>query len=433
SRSRQQHRGRETPAGDDAGGRVDQEEGSSSSCIICHSALEGPGAGEGIVHDFGLSSHSDAGLDCSDCHGGNPDVPVDLETFDYAAAKGRGTGFRGAPDRDEIPSFCGRCHSDAEYMRRFAPQQRVDQEQLYQISGHGRALQEGNTRVATCVDCHSTHRIMSASDPRSSISPARVPGTCTACHEDPAVMSGSGHSVAVGNDYRGSVHGMALLERGDLGAPACNDCHGNHGAAPPGVNSVSAVCSQCHVSTAADFQNSPHQPIFEMMGEPACEVCHGNHAIKRTSDEMLMADGICFQCHVSGDVGATVAGSFVERLRSLRQAISNADSLLTVALHKGMEIDEGRYILNQAQNKLVQGRAAIHTFTIDRLADVTDAGQEIAIEAAEFGLSAIDEFARRRGGLQVFLFLCVVVVIGTWKLIRRFEGPGGKYPLREPD
>lgn len=412
--------------------RADQE-GNESNCVTCHRVLEGPEAEAGVVHDFGLSAHADAGLDCSDCHGGNPDAPADLESFDYSAAKGRGTGFHGAPDRDEIPSFCGRCHSDAEYMRRFAPQLRVDQEQLYYISGHGRVLQEGNTRVATCVDCHSTHRIMGASDPRSTVAPVRVPATCTACHDDASVMAQSGHDISIGEQYRNSVHGQALIERSDLGAPACNDCHGNHGAAPPGVNSVSAVCSQCHVSTAADFQDSPHGPLFEMMGEPACEVCHGNHAIERTSDEMLMTDGVCYQCHVSGDAGATMADRFIQELQSLEQIISDTDSLLVVALRKGMEVDEGRFTLNQAQNKLVQGRAAIHTFNIDRLTGMTDSGQEVAIEATDFGLAAIREFARRRGGWQVFLFLCVVVVVGTWMLLRRFEGPGGKYPLRDPD
>ena len=32
-----------------------------------------------------------------------------------------------------------------------------------------------------------------------------------------------------------SVHGKALLEKGDLSAPTCNNCHGNHGAAPPQI------------------------------------------------------------------------------------------------------------------------------------------------------------------------------------------------------
>src|SRR5688572_12273090 len=37
--------------------------------------------------------------------------------------------------------------------------------------------------------------------------------------------------------FKGSVHGEALLKNRDMAAPTCNDCHGNHGAAPPGATS----------------------------------------------------------------------------------------------------------------------------------------------------------------------------------------------------
>ena len=46
--------------------------------------------------------------------------------------------------------------------------------------------------------------------------------------------------------YKKSVHWHTLAEVGDISAPTCNDCHGNHGAVPPGVDSVGNVCGQCH-------------------------------------------------------------------------------------------------------------------------------------------------------------------------------------------
>ena len=297
-----------------------------SSCITCHRVLEGPDAEEGSVHDFSLSAHAEAGLDCSDCHGGDRTAQADLESFDYSDAKGPGTGFRGVPTRPEIPRFCGRCHSDPEYMRRFNPQQRIDQENLYMSSGHGQALAMGNSKVATCVDCHSTHLILKASDPRSTIAHQHVPETCQNCHTDSYIMADSNLRTDIGEEYEGSVHGQALLERGDLGAPACNDCHGNHGAAPRGFSSVSAVCSQCHVSTANDFQDSIHGVIFEMIAEPQCEACHGNHAITRTSDSMLEEDGVCSRCHVPGDAGSGVAGAMLHELKILEREITEADS-----------------------------------------------------------------------------------------------------------
>ena len=411
---------------------VQQTEG-ASSCIACHTMLEGPEAEEGIVHEFGLSAHADAGLDCSDCHGGNSEVVADLEGFDYTNAKGRGTGFRGVPDREEISAFCGRCHSDPQYMRSFNPQQRVDQEQLYLVSGHGIAMAGGNTRVATCVDCHQSHQILEASDPRSSVAPQKVPETCEKCHIDSSTMSGSGFSTGIGEEYNGSVHGIALLEHGDVGAPACNDCHGNHGAAPPGFSSVSAVCSQCHSSNATAFENSHHWPVFQELGEPQCEVCHGNHSISPTSDAMLNDEGVCSTCHSPGDAGLTLASALLSDLKRLEGAISEADSLLEVAHRKGIEVDEGQFTLIQAENSLVRGRASVHSLRIEALREVIEPGMEAAGEASETGKNAIEEFGRRRGGWEVFLLLCVVVIAAMWLMLKRFEGPGGQYPMREPE
>ena len=404
------------------------------NCIACHVELDGgPDVEEGVVHDFGLSAHASAGLTCVDCHGGNPDPPADLDSFDYTPAKGPGTGFRGAPRRQDVPSFCGRCHSDPNYMRQYAPQQRVDQEQLYWTSKHGRQLRSGNERVATCIDCHSSHRIMPASDPRSPVAARNVPGTCTSCHADASVMAGTNLSTSVGEEYANGVHGQSLLVEGDVGAPACNDCHGNHGAAPPGVSSVSAVCSQCHVSNAIDFRKSLHAPVFAALGEPECETCHGNHEITPTSDEMLEEDGLCANCHVPGDAGMALAAGMRTELGRLANAISEADSLLELAHRKGIIVDEGQFTLRQAENGLIQGRASIHKFSMEGLQEVTGASRESVADARGVGVKALEEFKRRTGGWQIFLLLSAMVVVGLVLLIRNLERPGGPYPLREPD
>ena len=98
-----------------------------------------------------------------------------------------------------------------------------------------------------------------------------------------------------------------------------------------------------------------------------------------------------------------------------------------------MEISEGRYTLRQAENGLVKGRAAVHTFSIESLREVIVPGKESAQQAGEAGSEALDAFKRRRGGWEVFLILCVVVLAGMWILLKRMEGPGGQFPLREPE
>ena len=164
--------------------------------------------------------HAQAGLTCDSCHGKAPDG-----------------GYRSIA-RTEIAPLCSRCHSDAAYMRRFRPQLRVDQYAQYLTSTHGKRMSSGETRVATCSDCHGGHGIRPVQDARSPVAPQRVATTCARCHSDTARMSAFGHQDNPPADWGKSVHAKALLERGDTSAPTCSTCHGSHGAVPPGVTSV---------------------------------------------------------------------------------------------------------------------------------------------------------------------------------------------------
>src|SRR5207244_221074 len=87
--------------------------------------------------------------------------------------------------------------------------------------------------------------------------------------------------------YLRSVHAEALLKKQDLSAPTCNDCHGNHGAAPPGTASVGNVCGTCHARQAELFNMSPHQAVFDALAIPQCLACHGNHEVRHPTDAWL--------------------------------------------------------------------------------------------------------------------------------------------------
>ena len=54
--------------------------------------------------------------------------------------------------------------------------------------------------------------------------------------------------------------GRLMAKRGDLSAPSCASCHGNHGAKPPQVESVADVCGSCHVLFAQLYDKSVHKP-----------------------------------------------------------------------------------------------------------------------------------------------------------------------------
>jgi len=127
--------------------------------------------------------------------------------------------------------------------------------------------------VATCVDCHGKHGILAVKDSTSPVYPTLVARTCAS-----AIPTSSGWRgvFTMTGRWARSVRSMvsrcaraALLEKGDLAAPACNDCHGNHGAMPPGVDSVANACGTCHGKIANLFAETSMKHKFQRWGCPA--------------------------------------------------------------------------------------------------------------------------------------------------------------------
>ena len=108
-------------------------------------------------------------------HGGDPTQD------DKVAAKDPRKGYLGRPRTADIPAFCGKCHNDANFMKKFNPALRVDQEKEYSTSVHGQLLKTGNEKVATCISCHGVHGIRAVSDALSSVYPLNVADTCAKC------------------------------------------------------------------------------------------------------------------------------------------------------------------------------------------------------------------------------------------------------------
>lgn len=253
-----------------------------SSCIACHRQLDDTLGSP--LKDWAEDVHALAKLGCEACHGGDPSAAL---ADDADAAMSEEAGFRGAPTRLEIPAFCGECHADAEFMKRYDPQLRTDQLAEYRTSVHGERNAKGDPVPATCVDCHGTHGIRPVSAPEAPVYATNVPATCAKCHSDAEKMQPYGIPTDLYAKYSQSVHGVALLNRNDTAAPACNDCHGNHGAVPPGVSSVANVCGQCHALEADFFRGSFKKELFDQLEVPECSVCHGKHDIRHPTLEWI--------------------------------------------------------------------------------------------------------------------------------------------------
>jgi cytochrome b subunit of formate dehydrogenase len=126
-------------------------ENAPEMCGTCHELL---------LHDWQeMSAHGLAwtegqeGPVCTDCHASH--AVVDPTT---------------ASSRVASPDNCGGCHD--EYLGTFRD------------SFHGQATDLGMHQGAVCADCHTPHKNLPASDPRSSVHPYNLIETCGQCHEN---------------------------------------------------------------------------------------------------------------------------------------------------------------------------------------------------------------------------------------------------------
>ena len=154
------------------------------------------------------------------------------------------------------------------------------------------------------------------------------------------------------------------MVRGDLSAPTCTTCHGNHGAAPPGVDSVKNVCSKCHVFQAQMYDKSSHKAVFQSAGLPGCMVCHSNHAITPPyRREAWHRTSRCMHAMShSGRSLRSAQGRKCWQLDQLDESIKNADNVLGVAESSGMEVSQARLQQDQARDSLTKARVTIHSF-----------------------------------------------------------------------
>ena len=313
----------------------------SETCAVCHLAM-GVEKLTQPAELYKADIHAAKGFGCVACHGGDGTIGG-LESMD------RKKGYIGKPTHAQVVEVCGRCHADANFMRRYNPSLRVDQVTEYYTSVHGRRLREQkDEKVANCASCHKPHSIRPANDARSTVHPARVAETCGACHANKDYMAPYKIPTDQLEKYKKSVHWKMISAKGDLSAPTCNDCHGNHGAAPPGISSVVNVCVQCHPVNTEFFNKSPHSKIFVQMGIPGCATCHSNHEITETSDTMLGAGdkSACVTCHPAASSGAMLATSMLASINRLKSGYEKAQLVLKNAEHAGMEVSQPLFELN---------------------------------------------------------------------------------------
>ena len=271
-----------------------------ASCLACHAigaTKEGaPAKSRMDPAVFLAGPHKKS---CLQCHEDMEDVPHTKKKAD-------------APN-------CANCHEKAA--------------ERFKLTPHGKLPADGDQKAPTCATCHPPHGILPAKDPRSALNKANLPSTCGRCH-DGEQQDGATRTPKTVADYSKSVHGIEVLEKGNMKAAGCTDCHPVHdmryGSDPASRTfkpNVPKLCGTCHEKIAAEYSGSIHGVALAhgKMQAPACTDCHSEHSINRSSvAESSVAKShvtqTCANCHaaerivkrfgVAGDRVATYRDSY---------------------------------------------------------------------------------------------------------------------------
>lgn len=132
------------------------QEAEIGSCQECHlkekeKKLRDP------VQDWQKSVHAAHQVSCDGCHGGNPKART-KET-----AKSTKNGYLGKPEEEQVPDFCGQCHST--------------ERESFLKGPHGEALKAG-TDAPSCTVCHGFHNVKPPSLKR-----IITEDDCSDCHD----------------------------------------------------------------------------------------------------------------------------------------------------------------------------------------------------------------------------------------------------------
>jgi len=249
----------------------------------------------GSVHGRARTNGVLEAAQCRDCHGAVHELPPQADPVSPV-------------NRVRMANTCGRCHADRALVeKRGIPIPKAFQ--LYQESVHGRAVRAGKPG-ATCNDCHESHDLRRANDPKSSVYRENIPGTCAKCHKNET------------RAYLESIHGTALA-KGATKSPVCTDCHGEHSiraTQDPGsrvsVASVSKTCATCHEAEGItekygipggrveSYADSFHGLAVRGGSKVAanCASCHGIHDIRPSGDPKSAISktnlpATCGKCH----------------------------------------------------------------------------------------------------------------------------------------
>ena len=252
----------------------------NATCLSCHDGRKGKleiATAEGASRELrsvaadALRKSVHASMDCVTCH---TDIQDNAES---------GNAHHKDPVLTAARKDCIACHEDLwqtvkkENRAKDWPRLGVVAENIVDYKGslHARPNQDDPTHAnATCEDCHSSHsfNVPPKNSPDYAEWRLGIPKACgTECHEESL------------ETYVESIHGRKVLEKHDVKAAVCTDCHTTHAIGNTSATrfklAITAQCGNCHEENFKSYKATYHGQINTLgyTYTAKCYDCHGSH------------------------------------------------------------------------------------------------------------------------------------------------------------
>jgi hypothetical protein len=313
-------------------------------CGSCHSDQESLYS-EGL-HGKAAAKGDKLAPTCQNCHGKHDIIRVKDPSSAVSPLK--------------IPFLCGKCHQEGAPVQK---ERTIHQDHIlenYSESIHGEGLlKKGLIVSATCVSCHSSHRVLPHTDVRSTIARKNIAKTCMQCHTqieqvhrkvikgelwekeahvlpacvdchqphkarkvfyDQGMADRDCLSCHEKQDIKSSKDGQSLyintkdLSQSIHAKTACSQCHSE--VTPSLQRPCASIkqkvnCSACHAAVVEEYQKSTHGDLFTKgdLNAPTCTECHTKHTIRNRRDPdsptfPTNVPNLCAKCHREGQKAA---------------------------------------------------------------------------------------------------------------------------------
>jgi len=179
----------------------------------------------------------------------------------------------------------------------------VEQINKYMHSIHARPNRDDQSRTnATCYNCHEAHYVYPKDSAARTEWRLSIPDACGKCHAKQREA------------YATSVHGKEVLEKRNLAAAVCSDCHTTHDIDTPEAApirlAITRNCGTCHAGNLKTYTETYHGQVNTLgyAHTAKCFDCHGSHAIQRVSNPASTVHpnnrlGTCRKCHTDASAG----------------------------------------------------------------------------------------------------------------------------------